>query len=79
MADTVLAYDDLPWAAPSASRLSLSVLADLVVAAACCSSYVPFRFLAALLIWLEDRGPVFMHRSAVVGWEDPFTVLNCVP
>ena len=74
MADTVLAYDDLPWAATFSVQAQLKRMADLLVAAMLLLLSAPFVLLAALLIWLEDRGPVVyvQQRSGWLG--RPFTV-----
>lgn len=74
MADTVLAYDDLPWAATFSVQAQLKRMADLLVAAVLLLLSAPFVLLAALLIWLEDRGPVVyvQQRSGWLG--RPFTV-----
>ena len=74
MADTVLAYDDLPWAATFSVQAQLKRMADLLVSGVLLLITSPFVLLAALLIWLEDRGPVFyaQQRSGWLG--RPFTV-----
>ncbi|CAK22531.1 sugar transferase [Synechococcus sp. CS-197] len=74
MADTVLAYDDLPWAATFSVQAQLKRMADLLVAAVLLLLTAPFVLLAALLIWLEDRGPV-VYAQQRSGWLGrPFTV-----
>ena len=74
LADSYLSYDELPWAAPFSVQAQLKRLADLLVAAALLLLTAPFVGLAALFIWLEDRGPVFysQRRSGWLG--RPFTV-----
>lgn len=74
MANTVLAYDDLPWAATFSVQAQLKRMADLLVAAMLLLLSAPFVLLAALLIWLEDRGPV-VYAQQRSGWLGrPFTV-----
>ena len=74
MGDTVLAYDDLPWAATFSVQAQLKRMADLLLAAVLLLCTAPFVLLASLFIWLEDRGPVFyaQQRSGWLG--RPFTV-----
>ena len=74
MGDTVLTYDDLPWAEPFSVQAQLKRAADLLLAAVLLILTAPFVLLAALLIWLEDRGPVFFAQQRS-GWLGrPFTV-----
>ena len=57
-------------------QAQLKRLADLCVAVVLLLSTVPFLGLAALLIWLEDRGPIFYSQQRS-GWLGrPFTVLK---
>ena len=76
MGDTPFTYDDLPWAATFSVQAQLKRMADLLVAALLLLITAPFMVVAALLIWLEDRGPVFyaQQRSGWLG--RPFTVLK---
>ena len=76
MGDTPFTYDDLPWAATFSVQAQLKRMADLLVAALLLLITAPFMAVAALLIWLEDRGPVFyaQQRSGWLG--RPFTVLK---
>ena len=74
MADTVLAYGDLPWTAIFSVQAQLKRMADLLLAGFLLIATAPFVFVAALLIWLEDRGPVFFAQQRS-GWLGrPFTV-----
>ena len=74
MADTVLSYDDLPWAATFSVQAQLKRMADLLLAAFLLLITAPFMLLAALLIWLQDRGPV-LYAQQRSGWLGrPFTV-----
>ena len=74
IADTVIAYDDLPWAATFSVQAQLKRMADLLVAVLLLLLTAPFVLLAALLIWLEDRGPV-LYAQQRSGWLGrPFTV-----
>jgi lipopolysaccharide/colanic/teichoic acid biosynthesis glycosyltransferase len=76
MGDVSFTYDDLPWASTFSVQAQLKRLADLLVAALLLLITAPFMAVAALLIWLEDRGPVFyaQQRSGWLG--RPFTVLK---
>ncbi len=67
MTDTVFTYDDLPWAASFSVQAQLKRMADVLVAALLLLLTAPFVLLAALMIWLEDRGPVFYAQSRS-GW-----------
>lgn len=76
MGDTPFTYDDLPWAATFSVQAQLKRMADLLLAALLLLITAPFMAVAALLIWLEDRGPVFyaQQRSGWLG--RPFTVMK---
>ena len=66
----------MPWAAPFSVQAQLKRLADLLIAALLLLLTAPFVCLAAILIWLEDHGPVF-YRQQRSGWLGrPFTVLK---
>jgi lipopolysaccharide/colanic/teichoic acid biosynthesis glycosyltransferase len=71
-----LAYDDLPWAATFSVQAQLKRMADLLVAAVLLLITFPFVATSALLIWLEDQGPVFymQQRSGWLG--RPFWVVK---
>ena len=75
MKDTVFAYNDLPWAATFSVQAQLKRMADLLVAALLLLLTAPFVFIAAILIWLEDRGPVLyaQKRSGCWGGRSLFT------
>ena len=76
LAESGLSYDKLPWAAPFSVQAQLKRLADLLVAVTLIMITTPFVALAALFIWLEDRGPVFYSQQRS-GWLGrPFTVLK---
>jgi len=76
LADSGLSYEDIPWAAPFSVQVQLKRLADLLVAAALLLLTAPFVGLAALLIWLEDQGPIFYSQQRS-GWLGrPFVVLK---
>ena len=74
--DAPFTYDDLPWAATFNVQAQLKRMADLLVAAMLLLITTPFIALAAFLIWLEDRGPIFytQQRSGWLG--RPFTLLK---
>ena len=71
MGDVSFTYDDLPWAATFSFQAQLKRMADLVVAVALLLFTSPLIGVAALFIWLEDRGPVFysQRRSGWLGRE----------
>ena len=48
-------------------QAQLKRLADLFIATALLLCTAPFVGLAGLLIWLEDRGPVFYKQRRTVG------------
>lgn len=76
LADSVLSYEELPWTATFSVQSQIKRLADMFVAAALLVLTAPLVGLAALLIWLEDQGPVFytQQRSGWLG--RPFTVFK---
>ena len=71
-----LVYDDLPWAATFSVQTQLKRMADLLVAGALLLLTAPLVAIAALLIRLEDQGPIFyaQQRSGWLG--RPFWVLK---
>ena len=76
MGESTLTFDDLPWAATFSVQGQLKRMADLLVSATLLLLTFPFILTAALLIWIEDRGPVFyvQQRSGWLG--RPFRVLK---
>ena len=76
MGDISFTYDDLPWASLFSVQSQLKRMADLFVAFVLLLVTAPLIAMAALLIWLEDRGPVFysQRRSGWLGRE--FTVFK---
>ena len=76
MGDVTFVYDDLPWSATFSVQAQLKRMADLLVAATLLLLTAPFVMVAALLIKLEDGGPVFYSQQRS-GWLGrPFTVLK---
>ena len=76
MGDVDFTYDDLPWAATFSVQAQLKRMADLVVASLLLLFTSPFIAVAAMLIWLEDRGPIFYSQQRS-GWLGrPFKVLK---
>ena len=74
MDDTFFVYENMPWAATFSVQAQLKRMADLLVAALLLLMTAPFVSLAALLIWLEDGGPV-LYAQQRSGWLGrPFTV-----
>ena len=69
-------YDDLPWASTFSFQAQLKRMADLVLSASLLLITAPFVAVAAFLIWLEDRGPIFYSQQRS-GWLGrPFTLLK---
>ena len=62
-----LNYQELPWNRVFSLERQLKRVADLLMAAGLLSLTSPLLLLAALLIWLEDRGPVFYVQQRR-GW-----------
>ena len=76
MADISFTYDDLPWAAAFSVQAQLKRTADLMVSALLLLLTAPLIAVAALLIWIEDRGPI-VYSQQRSGWLGrPFTVLK---
>ena len=71
-----LDYDEIPWNRPFSLQTQLKRVADVVVAGSLLVVSAPFIFLAALLIWLEDQGPVWyvQQRSGLLG--QPFLLMK---
>ena len=65
--ETSLSYDELPWASSFSVQAQLKRVADLVVAGGLLLLTAPLIGVAALLIWLEDRGPV-LYEQKRSGW-----------
>lgn len=74
--DDWLDISSIPWANSFSVQRQLKRMADVVVALLLLLISLPVWLLAALLIWLEDRGPVFyvQQRSGLMG--EPFTLLK---
>jgi lipopolysaccharide/colanic/teichoic acid biosynthesis glycosyltransferase len=64
-----LNYQELPWNRMFNLERQLKRVADLLVAATLLTLTSPLLLLAALLIWLEDHGPIFyvQQRSGWLG------------
>ncbi len=71
-----LSYSDIPWNSLFGSQRQLKRVADVLVSLMLLTATAPLILLAAILIWLEDRGPVFyvQERSGWLG--EPFKVLK---
>jgi len=76
MSEELLAFNDLPWAAPFSVQAQLKRLADVLLSGFLLLVTIPFVLPAALCIWLEDQGPIFytQKRSGWLG--QPFKVLK---
>ena len=76
MADISFTYDDLPWAAAFSVQAQLKRMADVMVSALLLLLTAPLIAVAALLIWIEDGGPI-VYSQQRSGWLGrPFTVLK---
>ena len=76
MGDFSFTYDDLPWASTFSVQAQLKRMADLMVSAFLLLLTAPLIAVAASLIWLEDRGPIFYSQKRS-GWLGrPFTVVK---
>lgn len=64
-----LAMEEIPWADTFSVQRQLKRMADVAVALILLMLTMPVIALAALLIWLQDRGPVFyvQERSGWMG------------
>jgi len=65
--DPWLNYDDLPWNNLFSLQRQLKRVADVLVAGVLLVLSSPLMLLAAVLIWLEDRGPV-VYVQQRSGW-----------
>ena len=67
--EEALTLEGLPWADPLSVQRQLKRGADVAVALLLLLAALPLMALAGLLIWLEDRGPVFFvqERSGLMG------------
>ena len=67
--DPWLDYSELPWNREFSLERQLKRVADLLLSGLLLTLTSPLIFLASLLIWLEDRGPVFyvQQRSGWLG------------
>ena len=76
MGDIPFTYNDLPWAATFSVQAQLKRMADLLLAALLLLITAPFMAVAASLIWLEDRGPIFYLQQRTGWFGHPFTVFK---
>jgi lipopolysaccharide/colanic/teichoic acid biosynthesis glycosyltransferase len=67
--EEALTLEALPWADPLSVQRQVKRGADVAVALLLLFAALPLMALAGLLIWLEDRGPVFFvqERSGLMG------------
>ena len=67
--EQALGLEDLPWSNPLGVQRQLKRSADVALALLLLLATLPLLLLAGLLIWLEDRGPVFyvQQRSGLMG------------
>ncbi len=71
-----LSYSEIPWNALFSPQRQLKRFADVVVSLLLLALTSPLVIIAAIFIWLEDRGPIFyvQERSGWLG--QPFKVLK---
>ena len=71
-----LSYSEIPWNAMFSPQRQLKRVADVLVSLFLLAFTSPLVLLASILIWIEDRGPVFyvQERSGWLG--QPFKVLK---
>ncbi len=71
-----LSYSEIPWNALFSPQRQLKRVADVLLSLFLLGFTAPLIGLAALMIWIEDRGPVFyvQERSGWLG--RPFKVLK---
>lgn len=62
-----LSYSEIPWVSPFNVQAQLKRSADLVLASLLLVGTLPLLLIAALLIWSQDRGPVF-YVQIRSGW-----------
>ena len=72
MPESRLDYDEIPWNRPFSLQTQLKRVADVVVAGSLLVVSAPFIGLAALLIWLEDQGPVWYVQQRSGCWVSLF-------
>jgi lipopolysaccharide/colanic/teichoic acid biosynthesis glycosyltransferase len=67
--EEALGPEDLPWSDPLSVQRQLKRSADVTLALLLLLATLPLLLLAGLLIWLDDRGPVFyvQDRSGLNG------------
>lgn len=71
-----LTYAAIPWSDEFGMQRKLKRVADVGLSLALLSLTAPLLLLLALLIWLEDRGPV-LYRQERSGWMgSPFSLLK---
>lgn len=69
-----LSYGEIPWTSAFSVQSQLKRAADLLLAALLILVTAPLLLLAAMLIWLQDHGPV-MYSQTRSGWfGQPFFV-----
>jgi len=76
MPQGVMTYGALPWLEPLSVQTQLKRTADVLLALSLLLITMPIIILAAILIWLEDQGPIFyvQERSGWLG--EPFKILK---
>ena len=67
--EEALCLDDLAWNDPLSVQRQLKRSADITLALLLLLGTLPLMLIAGLLIWMEDRGPVFyvQERSGLLG------------
>lgn len=71
-----ISFDDIPWNHPLGVQRQLKRFADVVVSAGLMLFASPLLLIAGILIYLDDRGPIF-YRQCRTGWlGQPFSLLK---
>ncbi len=71
-----LSYTEIPWNGLFSAQRQLKRVADVVLALVLLTITAPLVLVAALIIWLEDRGPM-LYVQERTGWlGQPFKVLK---
>ena len=71
-----ISYDSIPWNNTLGFQRQLKRVSDIIISSLLLLLTSPLLLLAAMLIWLEDNGPIFylQRRSGWLG--QPFSVLK---
>jgi lipopolysaccharide/colanic/teichoic acid biosynthesis glycosyltransferase len=73
---TWIGYADIPWASPFSLQRQLKRAADLSLSLVLLIASSPLLAIAMMLIWLEDRGPIFFTQKRTGWMGQPFQILK---